>query len=71
MWLPADIKDIKEVYKFEAHNPRRLTKRYTYPVCRFCGLVFLKNKITKWSIKMGCMNELHRDYKRQFKRRTK
>ena len=65
MWVPAEIEDVKETYKFEAHKPRQLTKRITVPVCQYCGLVYLKNKFTQWCIRMGCRHELHRDYKRQ------
>jgi len=66
MWVTAEIEDVKETYKFEPHKPRQLTKRFPWPVCQFCGLVFLKNKATKWCIKTGCMHELHRDYKNNF-----
>lgn len=68
MWIPAEIEDIKETYKFEPHKPRILTKRMRILVCQYCGLVYLKNNITKWCIKKGCMHGIHRDYKRQLRK---
>lgn len=35
------------------HNPRSM-KRFPWPVCRFCGLVYLKNERTKKAIRKGC-----------------
>ena len=70
-WVPADIKDVKESYKFEGHSPRKLTKRIPMVSCQYCGLVYLKNKFTKWCIRMGCMHELHNQYKQQLRRAGK
>lgn len=67
MWIQADIEDIKEKYKFEAHKPIKITKRFPYLVCQYCGLVYLKNQITKWCIAKGCLHEIHKDYKNQIK----
>ena len=36
-----------------SHAPR-LLKGISWPVCRKCGLVYLKNPLTAWCIKMGC-----------------
>ncbi len=67
MWVPAEIQDEKETYKFEAHKPMKLTKRIPYLVCQHCGLVFIRNKVTSWCIKTGCNHSLHKDYKNNFK----
>jgi hypothetical protein len=67
MWVPAEIEDVKETYKFEAHKPRQLTKRIPWLVCQYCGLVYLKNNVSRWCISKGCLHELHKDYKKQFK----
>jgi len=63
-WVSAEIKDVKESYKFENHKPQTI-KRIPWPVCQYCGLVYLKNKVTKWCIQKGCLHELHKDFKSQ------
>lgn len=68
MWIPCEIEDVKETYKFESHSTKMI-KRIPWPVCQHCGLVFLKNKISRWCVKTGCNHSLHRDYKKQFKLR--
>lgn len=50
-------------YSYEAHSPSKM-KQIPWMVCRHCGLVYLKNEITAWAIKMGCNNSYHPDYKR-------
>lgn len=65
MWIQSEIEDIKETYKFEPHSAKMI-KRIPWPICQHCGLMFLKNKISRWCIKTGCNHSLHRDYKKQF-----
>ena len=65
MWIQGEIKNIKETYTFESHKPIMI-KRIPWPVCQYCGLVFLKNKMSRWCVKTGCNHSLHRDYKKQF-----
>ena len=59
-----------EPYKFEAHNPVR-KKGIQHLVCCRCGLVYLKNPLTKWCIKTGCNNEYHPQYKKKLKELSK
>ena len=71
MWVTADIKDVKESYKYEGHSFRKMTKRLPIMMCSNCGLVRLKNKFSTWCIKLGCLHELHNQYKFQLKRSGK
>ena len=36
-----------------AHN-HKLVKRLPWPVCAHCGMVYLKNAVTRERIKRGC-----------------
>jgi hypothetical protein len=36
-----------------AHSPKKL-KNIPWTVCKYCGLVYLKNKRTRRAIKKGC-----------------
>jgi hypothetical protein len=47
-----------EPYVFEPHKPEK-RRNISYPVCRKCGLVYLKNAFTDWSIARGCNSEDH------------
>jgi hypothetical protein len=60
-WIPAEIEDIEITYSYEKHSPKQL-KGTPWLYCRYCGLVYLKNKVTRWCIKMGCNHEYHKDY---------
>jgi hypothetical protein len=51
-------------YVFEAHDPVKRFKRLSWLVCKYCGLVYLNNRFTKWSIKKGCNSSDHPDYER-------
>jgi hypothetical protein len=62
-WVPAEIEDEIIKYSYERHGPIKL-KGTSYLYCKYCGLLYLKNSITRWCIRMGCNNEYHRDYKR-------
>lgn len=58
-WVPAQIDDESEVkYSYESHSTLNL-KGTPYVYCRYCGLVFLKNELTRWCIRMGCNNKYH------------
>lgn len=48
-------------YSFESHKPDKI-KGLPWMACKYCGLVFLKNPLTKWCIKMGCNHSYHKDY---------
>jgi hypothetical protein len=65
-WVPAEIEDKKITYSFEAHTPTKL-KGTPWLYCKHCGLVYLRNYITQWCIKMGCNNEYHPEYKMRLK----
>ena len=69
-WVPADIKDEVIKYSFEPHQSRRLSKQLPFLYCPKCGLLFLKNPITRWCIKMGCDHEYHKQYKFMLKKLT-
>jgi len=59
MWTPAEIEDKKETYTFESHSIKMI-KRIPWPICKHCGLIFLKNKVSRWCVKNGCNHSLHR-----------
>jgi hypothetical protein len=48
-------------YLFEHHHPGKL-KSIPWPVCEKCGLVYLRNPFTEWSIKNGCNSKEHPQY---------
>ena len=62
-WVPAQIEDVEEKYSYEGHSPVILKGVNCY-YCRYCGLVYLKNKFTRWCIKMGCNHSYHPQYKK-------
>lgn len=67
-WVTINISDFdeKEIdYKYERHSPIML-KSTPWLYCRHCGLLYLRNNTTKWCIRMGCLYEYHKDYKRMF-----
>lgn len=45
-------------FKHEPHTPVKVSG-IPWPVCRGCGLVFLRNKITEWCKKYGCNHTEH------------
>jgi len=69
-WVPVDIKDEVIKYSFEPHRPKKLSKGLPWLYCPKCGLLFLKNSITKWCIRMGCDHEYHYQYKMMLKKLT-
>lgn len=63
-WADARLSDFETVkYTFEPHKPIK-RKQYSWPVCQWCGLLYLKNDITNWCIRKGCNASYHPDYKR-------
>ncbi len=50
-------------FKYVPHHPYKL-KNTSYIVCWGCGLLYLKNDITKFCIKNGCEHEKHPMYKK-------
>ena len=69
-WIQAEIEDEEIVYSFEPHKPRKLSKTITWLYCGHCGLLYLKNPITRWSIKMGCNHTYHKQFKFMLKKLT-
>ncbi len=69
-WVPADIKDEVIKYSFDPHRPKKLSKTLPWLYCPKCGLLYLRNPITRWCIKMGCDHEYHNQYKFMLKKLT-
>jgi len=44
---------MSDPYIYEPHKPRK-RGNITWMVCDGCGLVYLNNEFTRWSIKKGC-----------------
>ena len=53
-------------YVYEKHFPVKV-KFMPWLMCKYCGLVFLKNNLTKWCIKMGCAHEDHPAFKKMLR----
>jgi hypothetical protein len=70
-WVPAEIEDEEITYSFEAHKPRKLSKSLPWLYCAYCGLLYLRNPITKWCIKMGCNHSYHTQFNYMLKKLTK
>jgi hypothetical protein len=51
----------KETYRLEPHS-FYFNKRIGKSVCSYCGLVYLKNPLTEWSVRMGCLSSEHPQY---------
>lgn len=68
-WVPAEIEDKIIKYSLETHSPIKL-KGTPWIYCKYCGLLYLNNQITKWCIKMGCNHEYHKQYKMMLRRMT-
>jgi len=67
-WVPAVIEDVEITYSYERHTPIKL-KGTPWLYCRFCGLLYLNNAITRWCVRMGCNCDYHKDFKRMLHRR--
>lgn len=52
-----------EGYRLEPHNfgPSGV-KNFPWNICKYCGLVLLRNAFTEWCRKMGCNNKDHPQY---------
>jgi hypothetical protein len=69
-WVPAEIEDVELTYSFEPHKVKKL-KGSPWLYCSYCGLLYLRNPITKWCIKMGCNNSYHKQFKFMLNKLTK
>ena len=56
----------KSTYKMESHS-FSFNSRMGKSICSRCGLVYLKNPFTEWSVNMGCNSSDHSSY--QIKRK--
>ena len=68
-WVPAQIEDTEIKYSYEKHSPIQL-KGVPWLYCKYCGLVYLKNRLTGWCIRMGCNNSYHPQYNQMVKKFT-
>jgi hypothetical protein len=69
-WVPADFEDKEITYTYEQHKPVPL-KGTPWHYCQYCGLVFLKNRITRWCVRMGCSATYHPQFKNILKKYAK
>jgi hypothetical protein len=53
--------------KHEPHAPKPLGKHWGIPVCKKCGLLYLKNELTQWCVRQGCNYEEHPEYAKRVK----
>ncbi len=61
----ADVqKAASESYKMHGHSFTK-RKRLPWVICQTCGLVSLRNGLTAWCDKMGCLYSRHPEYHRQ------
>lgn len=69
-WVTITHEDKTEPYKMEPH--KIIYPKYSHwPMCQYCGLIFLKNDITRWSIKMGCDHKNHPQFEKKLEQYTK
>jgi hypothetical protein len=59
---PDELKE-KETYEYEAHHSVPI-KGIPWVYCVKCGLLYLNNDITRKCIRLGCLAELHPEYKK-------
>lgn len=72
-WVTVSLNDFgedKKTYSFEQHSTGTI-KGMPWAYCKSCGLVYFKNRFTKWCIKKGCNHELHPQYKHILKKETR
>lgn len=69
-WVTAKLDDEEIKYTYERHKPISL-KNTPWLYCRYCGLVYLNNDITRWSIKMGCNSAYHPSFNIMLKKSVK
>lgn len=65
---PGEIEEKEISYKYERHSPIIL-KGSSLLYCKYCGLLYLNNSITRWCIRVGCLHEYHRDFRKILNRR--
>lgn len=41
-------------YEYEAHEPVKKYRSIPWLVCKWCGLMYLRNEPTRKAIKLGC-----------------
>ena len=66
-WVPAEIEDKEITYSYEPHSTVSL-KGTPWPYCKYCGLVYLRNRITRWCIRMGCNADYHPQFQKMLNR---
>lgn len=54
-------------YAFEAHQPVILCRHYPILRCRWCGLVYIKNDVTVYAIRLGCNYADSPEWKKNFR----
>ena len=53
----ADVeKARRERYRMVPHQAVK-RKRVAWPICKECGLIYLRNRATAHAIKLGCLHE--------------
>lgn len=57
-------------YTFEAHGFAK-AKFGPWAVCKWCGLVNFRNRLTKKAIELGCNNRFHPQWKSYVKQLSK
>lgn len=67
-WVTVQLEDEPITYSYEKHSPI-LLKGTPWLYCRYCGLLFLNNGITRWCIRMGCNSSYHPQFKKMLARR--
>ena len=68
MWVTIQLGDTpKETCKYVAHGPWKNIKGVGRQCCTKCGLIRLKNSLTRWCIDKGCDHDLHPNFKQQCK----
>ncbi len=53
-----------QTYSAEPHAWKQV-RFFSWPVCKYCGLILLRNPFTKWCSEKGCNYKLHQGYLHQ------
>lgn len=56
--------DDRDEYKYVAHCGKK-EKVLPWLVCQRCGLIYLKNAFTHWSIDKGCKYDSHPSFRKE------
>lgn len=59
-----------EPFTMEPHSPVK-TSLFSWPVCRKCSLIYLKNALTAWCVKHGCNYADHPSYRSKIRKLTR